>query len=34
MKVMMQVERSDWDHWKKAYDAHAPARVRFQEDTL
>ena len=28
----MQAECSDWDHWKKAYDAHAPARVGFQED--
>ena len=32
MKVMMQAECSDWDHWKKAYDAHAPARVGFQKD--
>ena len=32
MKVMMQVECRDWDHWKKAYDAHAPVRVGFQQD--
>ena len=32
MKEMMQVECRDWDHWKKAYDAHAPVRVGFQQD--
>ena len=32
MKVMIEAKCSDWDHWKKAYDAHAPARVGFQED--
>ena len=32
MKVMIQVECSDWDQWKKAYNAHTPARVGFQED--
>ena len=32
MKVMIEAKCSDWDHWKKAYDAHAPSRVGFQED--
>ena len=32
MKVMIEAKCSDWDHWKKAYDAHAPARDGFQED--
>ena len=32
MKVMIQAECSDWDHWRKAYNAHTPAKVGFQED--
>ena len=34
LKEMIQAECSDWNHWKNAYDAHAPARVGFQEDSF